>query len=162
VAGARRGWWLEDAIPGTIIRHRGGRTITDSEHVWLAWVTHNVSDLHGNADSASRTEWGQPLVLGMLTAAIVIGLASPADGSPDTVANTWSDGWDSIRLERPVMAGATLRAESQIEAVTALPGATYGRVTRTIIGRDQHAEIVVRIHEERNILRRVPDALDAP
>lgn len=123
-------------------------------------MTHNVSDLHGNADSASRSEWGQPLVLGMLTAAIVIGLASPADGSPDTVADTWSDGWDSIRLERPVMAGTTLRAESRIEVVTTVPGASYGRVARTIIGRDQDAQIVVRIHEERNVLWRLPRALD--
>jgi acyl dehydratase len=162
VAGAKRGWYLEDAIPGTTIRHRGGRTIADGEHVWLAWVTHNVSDLHGNADSASRTEWGQPLVLGMLTAAIVIGLAAPADGPPETVADTWPDGWETLRLEQPVMAADSIRAESLIEAVATVPGAPYGRVTRTIIGRNQRTETVVRIQEERNILRRPPHTPTAP
>ena len=114
IAGAQRGWWLEDAVPGTILRHPGGRTIGPDEHVWLAWVTHNISGVHGNADAATRTEWGQPLVLGMLTAAVVIGLASPATPEPDQAAIGWDDGWSSIRLAAPVLAGDTLTAESEI------------------------------------------------
>jgi itaconyl-CoA hydratase len=154
--GARQGWWLEDAVPGTTIHHPGGRTVAQGENVWLAWATHNVSDVHGNADSASRTEWGQPLVLGMLTAAIVIGLAAPADGPPETVVDTWSDGWRSIMLQQAVVAGDTVRAESMIDTVSGHPGGSYGRVARTIIGRNQRNEVVVTIHEERNILRRPP------
>lgn len=110
ISGAQRGWWLEDALPGTTIVHPGGRTISEAEHVWLAWVTHNLSDIHGNADAARRTEWGEPLVLGMLTAAIVIGLAEPATGPPETVAEATGSGWDWIRLEHVVTAGDTLRA----------------------------------------------------
>ena len=82
-AAGQRGWWLEDAVPGTVLRHPGGRTIGSAEHVWLAWITHNVSDVHGNAHAAARNEWGQPLVLGMLTAAIVIGLAARPPLTPD-------------------------------------------------------------------------------
>ncbi len=61
------GWYLEDAVPGTTLLHPHGRTIDEAEHVWLAWVSNNVSDVHGNADAASRTPWGQPIVLGALS-----------------------------------------------------------------------------------------------
>jgi acyl dehydratase len=145
----RSGWSLDDARPGTVIVHPGGRTIDAAEHVWLAWVTHNVSDVHGDAAAAARGEWGQPLVLGMLTAAIVIGLAEPAAGPPDTVTTSMPRGWHRITLERPVVAGATLSAESHIQAVELRPDGGAVEVRRTIIGRDEHGHVVVRIEETR-------------
>ena len=144
VAG-QRGWWLEDAAPGTVLRHPGGRTIGPAEHVWLAWVTHNVSPVHGNADAASRSEWGEPLVLGMLTAAIVIGLAQPATPPPELGTLGWSDGWSSIRLTGTVVAGDTLTAESEIVEVTA--------AARGSRGRNQRGEVVAIIEEEREVPR---------
>lgn len=90
------GWFLEDAVPGTTLHHPHGRTLDEAEHVWLAWITDNVSDVHGNADAASRAAWGQPIVLGALTAAIVIGLAHPGAGDPATTGTAgWADGWSS-------------------------------------------------------------------
>jgi acyl dehydratase len=160
--GAQRGWWLEDAVPGAVLRHPGGRTIGPAEHVWLAWVTHNVSGVHGNADAAARTEWGQPLVLGMLTAAIVIGLASPATPEAEHGTLGSSDGWASIRLAGPVLPGDTLSAESEVLTVDRRPGATHGRVRRTIRGRNQRGEVVAIVEEERSVPRRTgprrPDA----
>ena len=155
MAGGSRGWWFEDAIPGQVIRHPGGRTIDSAEHVWLAWITHNVSDVHGNADSAGRTEWGRPLVLGMLSVAIVVGLAEPAMGPEDTAAVGHDAGWGAIKLEHPVFAGDTLRAELLIERVESVEAAPYGRVERTILGRKQDGTVAVRITEERDILRRI-------
>lgn len=151
---AQRGWWLEDAVPGTTLLHPGGRTIVEGEHVWLAWVTHNLSDVHGNADAASRTTWGQPLVLGMLTAAVVIGLAAPAAGPPHVGLVGWSDGWRSIRLVEPVRVGDTITARSRIEAVAATAEPGIGRVRRTISGLDQRGRVVVAIAEERTVARR--------
>jgi acyl dehydratase len=153
-SGAQRGWWFEDAVPGSVLRHPGGRTIDEAEHVWLAWVTHNLADLHGDADTARRTEWGEPLVLGALAASIVIGLAGPATGPPEVGAAGWSDGWASIRLTGPVRAGDTLTAESLIHAVDAAPGSPIGRVRRTIVGRNRRGEVVVRVEEERAVARR--------
>ena len=152
----QRGWWLEDAIPGTVLRHPGGRTIGATEHVWLACITHNISDIHGDAHAATRNEWGQPLVLGMLTAAIVIGLAAPATPEARDGATGMSDGWSSIRLTGVVLAGDTLAAESVIHAVDAAPEARSGRVRRTIRGRNQRHEVVAVVEEERDVLRRDP------
>lgn len=142
-------------MPGAVLAHPGARTIGDAEHVWLAWLTHNVSDIHGNRDAAERTDWGQPIVLGVLVAAIVIGLAAPAAGPPASGLPHLSDGWRAIGLHHPVMAGDTIRAESRFEAATASAVAPSGRVHRTISGLDQHGELVVSVVEERSVLRRL-------
>ena len=142
-------------MPGTVLRHPGGRTIDEAEHVWLAWVTHNVSDVHGNADAAARGAWGEPLVLGALTAAIIIGLAGPGAGSPEVGSAGWSDGWTSIRLSGPVVPGDTLMAESLVHEAAVTLGARTGRVRRTITGRNQRGEVVATIEEMREVPRRL-------
>jgi len=151
---ARRGWWLEDAVPGRVLRHPGGRTVGQAEHVWLAWLTHNVGDLHGDAHAAERTGWGGPVVLGMLSAAIVIGLAEPGMPAPGLGPLGLLDGWTSIRLLAAVRPGDTLRAESEIVAVRASPDTTSGRVRRVIRGYDQRGEMVAVIEEDRAVPRR--------
>ena len=154
VTAAQRGWWLEDATPGHVLRHPGGRTIGEAEHLWLAWMTHNISDLHGDAHAAARTAWGRPLVLGMLTAAVVIGLAEPGTPPPERGTLGLFDGWTSIRLTAVVSPGDTLRAESEIAAVRAVPGEPVGRVRRTIRGYDQRGDVVAVIDEDRQVMRR--------
>lgn len=160
VTAATRGWSVEDAIPGVLIQHPGGRTIDEAEHVWLAWITNNISDVHGNAHAASHTEWGQPLVLGMLSVAIVVGLAEPAPGPAASMARGLGQGWDSIVLERPVVAGSTLSAASRIEHVETSADGRDVLVQRTIIGRDQTGAVIVRIRETRHLpLEDDPEAL---
>ena len=147
LAGADTGWWLEDAVPGTVLRHPHGRTVDEAEHVWLAWVTHNLSDVHGDRHATARGPFGGPLVLGALAAAMVIGLAEP--GVPDArlAVTTQTPGWRAIRLIAPIRAGDTLRAESRIHGVR--PGIlpATGLVTRTITGLDQSDRTVVVVEE---------------
>ena len=147
VTGADDGWYLEDAVPGAILRHAHGRTIGAGEHVWLAWVTDNASDLHGNAVRASRGAFGGQVVLGALSVAIVAGLAAPASGSPATWTSARLTGWHEIRLVRSVAAGDTLRAESRIVATVGSPDALGGLVRRTISGLDRRGETVLTIEE---------------
>jgi acyl dehydratase len=155
LAGADTGWWLEDAVPGTLIRHPHGRTIEETEHVWLAWVTHNLSDVHGDAHATARGPFGGPLVLGALAVAIVIGLAEPAVADPDLAVATQLAGWRSIRLVGPVRPGDTLRAESRIESVRDAQRAGLGLVTRTIVGLGRSGTPVVEVEEvDRPVPRR--------
>ena len=147
IPGGQSGWWLEDAAPGQTLVHAHGRTIDDAEHVWLAWVTDNVSDVHGNAHQAASGPFGQPVVLGALTAAIVIGLAEPAVSGPAPAANALPRGWRSIILRAPVVPGDTLHAESRITSVASAGVDGWGRVTRTITGYNQRGEQVVTIDE---------------
>lgn len=155
MAGAQTGWWLEDAVPGGVIRHPHARTIDDSEHVWLAWVTHNLSDVHGDRHAAARGPFGDPLVLGALSVAIVIGLAEPAVPIPELAAATTGTGWRTIRLSGVVRAGDTLSAVSRIQSVRPGDLPELGLVTRTIEGTDGSGRVVVTIEEvDRPVARR--------
>ena len=141
------GWWLEDAVPGTVLRHRGGRTIDAAEHVLLAWMTDNQSDVHGNVDRASRGAFGGAVVLGALSVAIVVGLAGPAAPRPERIARSLPTGWRRIALVGAVVPGDTLSAESEVTAVTPDTDGAGGTVERTVVGRNQRGEAVVRIDE---------------
>jgi itaconyl-CoA hydratase len=140
----RSGWWFEDAVAGQTIVHPVARTVGADEHVWLAWMTVNASDLHGNADRAAFGPFGRPVVLGALTVAIVVGLAAPGGPVPPPTV-TGRSGWRSIRLGRPVFAGDTLRAVSEVHARR--PDGAGGYVERTIRGLSQRDEVVVVIQE---------------
>lgn len=142
-------WAFEDAAVGLTVLHPGGRTIGADEHVWLAWITNNASDLHGNIDVAARVGFGRTVVLGALTAAIVTGLAEPAESAD--VARYRSNGWRSIRLGAPVFPGDTLRAESVILAAKPFEDGRGGIVRRLIVGRTQAGSEVVQIEEDRAV-----------
>ena len=110
---AIRGWegrFLEDFQVGDVYRHAHGRTITQTDNTWFSLLTNNPHDVHSNADYASRTEFGKPLVVSTLTLAIVTGLSVP-DVSQNAVANL---GWEHVRLTAPVFAGDTIYAESEV------------------------------------------------
>jgi acyl dehydratase len=142
-------WWLEDAVPGTTLHHPRGRTVGPDEHVWLAWVTNNASDVHGNADRAGRGEFGGVVVLGALTAAIVVGLAEPASWPIEEVRKGLPEGWSSIALRGAVRPGDTLHAASQILGIRVTADHRGGFVRRRIIGSNQRGETVVVVTEQR-------------
>ena len=108
-----RGWegrYFEDFTVGDVYRHAHGRTISETDNTWFTLLTNNTHDIHFNADYASRTEFGRPLVVSTLTLAIVTGL-SVSDVSQNAVAN--------LELGRreataPVFAGDTIYAESEV------------------------------------------------
>lgn len=104
------GRFLEDFIVGDVYRHAHGRTISEADNTWFTLLTDNTHDVHYNADYASRTEFGRPLVVSTLTLAIVVGL-SVSDVSQNAVANL---GWDKVKLTAPVFAGDTIYAESEV------------------------------------------------
>lgn len=153
-AGFQRGWWFDEAVPGATIVHPGGRTITADEHARLAWLTNNASDVHGDAHRAARTPFGEPLVLGALSAAIVLGLAAPATSRPEDAARGIGTGWERVDLVGLVLAGDTLRAVSRVRAVTPDGDGRGGIVTRSIEGRNQRDEVVVRVEETRWVAAR--------
>lgn len=107
------GWegrFLDDFHVGDRYRHAHGRTLTETDNTWFSLLTNNPHQIHVNADYASRTEFGRPLVVSTLTLAIVTGL-SVADVSQNAVANL---GWTDVKLTAPVFAGDTLYAETEV------------------------------------------------
>jgi acyl dehydratase len=142
-----QGRFLDDFRVGDVYRHANGRTISDVDNTWFTLLTSNTHQLHVNADYASRTEFGRPLVVSSLTLAIVTGL-SVADISQNAIANL---GWDKVRLVAPVFAGDTLYAESEVLEVRpskSRPG--QGIVTVRTRGFNQREETVIEY--ERAVL----------
>jgi acyl dehydratase len=135
-----RGRLFEDLEPGDVFRSRLGRTVTDTDNAWFTMLTLNTNQLHFNAAYAERTRWGRQLVNSCLTLSIVSGL-SVADTSENTIANL---SWTDIRLPKPVFAGDTLWAESEVlETRASRSDPTIGIVSIRTRGLNQNGEVVI-------------------
>lgn len=105
-----QGLYFEDFEVGDIFEHRPGRTVTETDNVWMCLLTMNPQPLHFDAVYASHTEWKRPLVDSTVTLSILTGM-SVRTISGKVVANL---GWDKVRITAPVFAGDTLYAESRV------------------------------------------------
>jgi itaconyl-CoA hydratase len=135
-----RGRFLEDFEVGDVYRSRLGRTVTETDNTWFTCLTMNTNQTHFNREYAAGTEFGKPLVVSTLTLAVVVGL-SVADTSENAVANL---GWGDINLPKPVFAGDTLWAESEVTGVReSRSRPSCGIVSIRTRGVNQRAEVVI-------------------
>jgi itaconyl-CoA hydratase len=145
-----RGRFLEDFEVGDVFRSRLGRTVTETDNTWFTCLTMNTNQMHFNREFAARTEFGQPLVVSTLTLAVVIGL-SVADTSENAVANL---GWGDIRLPKPVFAGDTLWAESEVTGVRpSRSRPSCGIVSIRTRGVNQRSEVVIEFTRSFMVFR---------
>jgi acyl dehydratase len=153
-----RGRFFEDFEAGQVFRGRLGRTVTETDNTWFTLLTMNTNPMHFNAELAKETEFGRPLVVSTLTLAIVVGL-SVADTSENAVANL---GWGDIRLPKPVHAGDTLWAESEVTGVRASGSRPQcGIVSIRTRGINQRAEVVIEFTRSFMVFRRDAAAVAA-
>jgi itaconyl-CoA hydratase len=137
---------FEDFVPGSVLRHELGRTVSTTDNTWFTLLTVNSNPIHFDAHYAAQTEFGRPLVNSTLTLAIVTGL-SVADVSRHAV----NLGWDEIRLPAPVFEGDTIYAETEV--LSARPSKSrpnMGVVEIKTTGFKQDGTVV--IHYRRSIL----------
>jgi itaconyl-CoA hydratase len=155
---SRPGPFLEDFAVGDVYRSRLGRTVSEADNTWFTLLTMNTNQIHFNAAFAERTEFGAPLVVSSLTLAIVLGL-SVADTSENAAANL---GWGDIRLPRPVFAGDTLWAESEILSVRESKSRqNCGIVGLRTRGVNQRAEVVIEYTRSFLVFKRsAPEVAD--
>jgi itaconyl-CoA hydratase len=104
------GLYYEDFVVGDIYEHRPGRTITDTDNIWMTLLTMNTQPVHFDAVFASHTEWKKMLVDSTFTLALLTGM-SVRTVSAKVVANL---GWNDVKATHPVFAGDTIYAESEI------------------------------------------------
>jgi acyl dehydratase len=148
------GRFYEDFEVGAVYRSHLGRTVTETDNIWFTTLTMNTNQVHFNAEFAARTEFGRPLVVSTLTLAIVLGL-SVRDTSENAAANL---GWGDIVLPKPVYAGDTLWAESQVLAARASKSRpSCGIVSIRTRGINQRRETVIEFTRTFMIFKR-----DAP
>jgi len=142
-----RGRFFEDFAVGDRYQHELGRTLSETDNTWFTLLTCNTNQIHFNADYATHTEFGRPLINSCLTLALVTGL-SVDDVSRHVVANL---GWDKVRLPAPVFAGDTIYARSEVletRPSTSRPGQGIVRVRTE--GYKQDGTVVIEF--ERTVL----------
>jgi acyl dehydratase len=129
----------EELEVGAVYRSRHGRTVLEADNVWFTLLTLNTNPIHFDAEYAATTEWGRPLVDSTFTLALVTGL-SVSDVSEHGV----NLGWDEVRLLKPVFAGDTIRAETEVlskRKSQSRPGSGIVRVRTR--GLNQRDEVVI-------------------
>jgi itaconyl-CoA hydratase len=148
------GWtgrYFEDFVVGDRYRHPLGRTITETDNIWMTLLTQNTSPLHFDHHYAAQTSFGRPLVDSTFTLALVTG-QSVIDVSQHVFANL---GWDEVRLPAPVFAGDTIYSESEVlvsRLSTSRP--ETGVVSVETIGFNQEGTIVITFRRTMLIYRR--------
>ena len=128
------GRYYEEFAIGDIYEHRPGRTITESDNTWFTLLTMNQHPIHFDANYASHSEFGKPLVNSCLTLSLVAGM-TVSDVSQKNIANL---GWTDIKLPNPVFVGDTLTAETEVlDKRESKSRPTQGIVTVRTIGFKQ-------------------------
>jgi itaconyl-CoA hydratase len=137
---AWRGRFFEDFAVGDVFQSRLGRTITETDNIWFTCLTLNTNQIHFNTPYAERTQFGKPLVNSAFTLALVTGMTVP-DTSENAAANL---AWTDIKLPKPVFAGDTLWAESEIlDLRESKSNPSVGIVTMRCRGINQRREVVI-------------------
>lgn len=139
----KSGWvgrFFEDFSVGDVYPHPLGRTVTQTDNIWITLLTQNTNPIHFDAVYSAQTEFGKPLVDSTFTLALVTG-QSVTDVSQNVMANL---GWDNIRLPNPVFEGDTIYSYSKVlETRESKSRPNVGIVKIKTIGYNQDNKIVI-------------------
>ena len=154
-----RGRFYEDFEVGDTFRSRLGRTLTEVDNIWFTCLTLNTNQIHFNTPYAERTQFGKPLMNSAFTLAVITGMTVP-DTSENAAANLQ---WTDIKLPKPVFAGDTLWAESEIlELRESSSNPSVGIVTMRCRGINQRREVVIEFKRTFMLYKRdAPEAASA-
>ncbi len=136
---------------GDHIAHEIRRTVTETDNLLFSTMTHNPQPLHLDAEAAKESEFGQILVNGTFTFALMVGLSVGDTTLGTLVANL---GYDKLVMPKPVFIGDTLRATSEVTGLKesrSRPNA--GIVTFQHELLNQRNEVVVRCSRSAMLLR---------
>jgi itaconyl-CoA hydratase len=146
-----RGRFFEDFQVGDVYEHPLGRTVTETDNVWLTLLTQNTAPIHFDAHYAAQTEFGRRLVDSTFTLALVTG-QSVTDVSQNVMANL---GWDEVRLPNPVFEGDTIYSRSEVlESRPSASRPNVGVVTVRTTGFNQRGEVVITFKRTLLVYRR--------
>ena len=142
------GKYFEDLDIGLTIQHALGRTITETDNVLFCSITMNTQPLHLNEEYASKTEFGQRVVNGILTMGLIIGLTVSDLTEGTIVANL---GYERVTHPKPVFHDDTITAETEVlEMRESTSKPDRGIVRLKHRGKNQHGDVVCEI--ERTVL----------
>jgi len=138
---------------GDRLDHEIRRTVTETDNLLFSTMTHNPQPLHIDADYAAKSEFGQILVNGTFTFALMVGLSVGDTTLGTLIANL---GYDKLVMPKPVFLGDTLRARTEVADLKdskSRPGAGIVTFRHELI--NQRDEIVCQCLRSA-LLRRTP------
>lgn len=134
------GRYFDQWTIGETLVHEIRRTVTETDNLLFSTMTHNPQPLHIDLEAARASEFGQILVNGTFTFALMIGLSVGDTTLGTLVANL---GYDKLTMPKPVFIGDTLRAETEVTELKpskSRPGAGIVTFTHRLI--NQREEVV--------------------
>jgi acyl dehydratase len=105
------GRYFDAWVIGDHIVHEIRRTVTETDNLLFSTMTHNPQPLHIDAEAAKASEFGQILVNGTFTFALMVGLSVGDTTLGTLVANL---GYDKLVHPKPVFIGDTMRADTEV------------------------------------------------
>ena len=136
------GRYYDEWRVGDRIAHEIRRTVTETDNLLFTMMTHNPQPLHLDVEAAKASEFGQILVNGTFTFALMVGLSVGDTTLGTLVANL---GYDKLVMPKPVFIGDTMRAGTAVgELKDSRARRTAGIVTFTHELINQRDEVVCR------------------
>jgi acyl dehydratase len=146
------GKYFEDFQIGEHIQHSRGRTVTEMDNVLFCSLTMNTQPMHLDREFASKSQFSQPIVNGIFTLGLVVGMSVPELTEGTMVANL---GFDKVIQPNPVFHGDTITAESEIlDKRESASKPDRGIVRIKQIGRKQDGTIVIELERTVMFLKR--------
>lgn len=108
------GRYYDEWQVGDRLSHDIRRTVTETDNLLFSTMTHNPQPLHLDVEAAKASEFGQIIVNGTFTFALMIGLSVGDTTLGTLVANL---GYDKLVHPSPVFIGDTMRAETEVVAL---------------------------------------------
>jgi len=134
------GKYFDELQVGMKFCHSLGRTITETDNILFNSLTMNTQPLHINADFASKTQFRKPIVNGILTMAVMVGITVRDLTEGTIVANL---GYEQVNHPKPVFPGDTIYVETEVlEKCESKSNIDRGIVKLKHWGKNQHGEIV--------------------
>lgn len=146
-----QGRFYEDFQVGDVYKHPYGRTVTETDNVWMTNITMNLNPMHFNEAYATETEFGERLVNGLFVISLAVGM-SVIDVSANATANL---GYDSVRHHAPVFHGDSIFAESEVIDKRESESRDHvGIVTTELRAYNQNDEKVLSLERTPMVLKR--------
>ncbi len=146
------GKYFDELEVGVVIKHAYGRTVTEMDNVLFSSLTMNPQPLHLDAEFCRKTEFGRPLVNGLFTLGLAVGITVHDLTGGTLVANL---GYEKVNHPRPMFHGDTLYVETEIISKReSRSRPNQGIVKFRHIGRNQHGEIVLEFERTALMLKK--------
>ena len=107
------GRWFEDLPVGFTVEHVTRRTVTETDNVLFTTMTMNPAPMHLDADYASRSEFGRPLVNSLFTLGLMIGMSVNDTTLGTTLANL---GMSDVQFPKPLFHGDSVKVRTTVRS----------------------------------------------